>query len=57
MKKLSRLDIWDFELLNDYNLKDPRNILDKLLHSYLRNTKGISNMLVIRALDKVLKYI
>ena len=54
---LRKLDIWDREFISYYNLKDERNILEKLLHKYLYVSQIYSNSLLIRVIDKVLKKI
>lgn len=55
MKQLRKLPIWDKEFCDYYGLKDPRTLIDKLVHSYAHWTRFRSDSLVIRALDKVLK--
>lgn len=57
ISKIRQLDIWDDDLLLDYNLKDPRNLGDKIVHLYLRSTKKIAKSLFIRAIDKLLKLV
>lgn len=48
------IDIWDKIFLHKFNISDPRNYLDKLLHSYLRNTQIIFEWYPIRFIDKIL---
>jgi len=43
--------------LDGINLKNKRTLLAKLLYFYLHSTKNISNSLLIRTIDKVLKVI
>ena len=51
------LNIWKKDFLTALNIEDPRNILIKLLHIYLKNTQKFSHKLVIRFIDKILKYL
>lgn len=55
------LDIWNKVWIDDmkYQLEisDPRNIIIKLFHIYLRKSQNFSNSLVIRLLDKAFKKI
>jgi len=55
MKELRKLDIWDDVFLKTYHLDDPQRKVDKLVHSYLRNTVQRNNNKIIRGLDKVIK--
>jgi hypothetical protein len=55
LKKIAKLDIWDNDFIETYNLKDPRNIWIKLLHQYLRKTQKYKSTILVRAIDKVLK--
>lgn len=55
IRKLRQLDMWDPEFLQEYQLSDPRTVLDKLLHGYLHKTKLLKDKLWVRALDKCLK--
>lgn len=54
-KELRRLDIWDDAFLKSYDLKDPQRLLDRCVHSYLRNTVLIKDNVAIRFMDKVIK--
>lgn len=54
MKELGKLCIWDEEFLERYQLKDPRRMLDRCVHSYLRKTARNKNLMV-RIMDRVLK--
>ncbi len=56
-KYYQKLDVWDADFLTVNALKDPRNIIVKLLHFYLRKTQGYTNNILIRVMDKVLKKI
>ena len=56
-KKFSQLDIWDYELFRDYNLTDHRSFSVKVFHFYLRCTKNIAGSIIIRVVDKVLRFI
>ena len=55
LKEIAKLDIWDKDFLDAYNLKDPRKWYFKILHSYLHSTQKYKSNIVIRAIDKVLK--
>ncbi len=55
MRQLRKLPIWDKEFRENYGLKDPRTLLDKIVHSYAHCTRFLSGTLVVRAIDKVLK--
>jgi len=57
LKNIKRLDIWDQEFLLKYNINDPRTIVDKIIHLYLNKSNGISNTLIIRSIDRILKLI
>ena len=57
MKELRRLDIWDEVFCSTYNLEDPRRIVDKWVHSYLRNTAKKRDKKMVRIIDKILKRI
>lgn len=50
-----KLDIWDDEFLQKYEVKDPRRPIDKLMHWYLRKTNKWQKTLPIRAIDKMLR--
>ena len=54
---LRKLDIWDEDFLHYYNVKDPRNMIDKLVHEYLHRTSKCHKNMIIRAIDKILKNI
>jgi hypothetical protein len=56
-KQLRKLDIWDREFVSYYNLKDERNIWEKILHKYLHVSQKYSNSLLIRVVDRFLKKI
>ena len=49
-------DIWDEDTLQRLNVKDPRGFGWRCLHYYLRKTQPISRTLLIRAIDKILKF-
>lgn len=50
-----KLDIWSEDFLSDNKLSDPRHIVDKILHWYLRKTIPYANLIIIRGIDKILK--
>jgi hypothetical protein len=51
----NKIDIWNRDFLKEYNYSDPRSVLVKLLHFYLRCTQNFSHFLFIRGVDKILK--
>lgn len=55
MKELRKLDIWDKGFLQSYGLEDPRRMLDKRIHSYLKKTAEKKDDKIFRLLDKVIK--
>lgn len=57
IKRFSKLDVWDDSFLKRNNLKDPRSILDKVIHFYLRKTSKYSYLFVFRCLDRIMKYL
>lgn len=57
IKQLRKLDIWDDEFIQYYNLKDERRLLDRWMHLYLHATNRYKSNLIIRAIDKIFKYL
>lgn len=57
MKYLRKLDIWDNEFVKYYNLKDERRLLDRWIHIYLHATNKYKSILLIKALDKIFKFL
>ncbi|MDR3327233.1 MAG: hypothetical protein LBT04_03765, partial [Prevotellaceae bacterium] len=61
IKHFQKLDIFDNEYLQKlskiagYEIKDPRNFANKLLHFYLRKTQKYKHTFFIKNIDKVLK--
>lgn len=51
---LSKLDIWDSEFLNQFQIKDIRSCWIKLIHKYLKNTQNLTDKLFVRIIDKIL---
>lgn len=56
VEQLRRLDIWDEDFLQYYKIEDKRRWIDKLIHQYLHKSDKRKNSLIVRVLDKVLKY-
>ena len=56
-KVLAKLDIWDEEFVQYYDVQDSRRYLDKWLHIYLHITNKYKNNIAIRLIDKLLRYI
>ena len=52
---LRKLDIWDDDFLHYYKVKDPRKLVDRMVHKYLHCTSSCNNNIIIRAIDKILK--
>lgn len=50
-----KLDVWDKDFLNKYNIKDPRSLGIKLLHFYFNLTSKYHKIFIVRIIDKVLK--
>ncbi|MCL1868551.1 MAG: glycosyltransferase family 2 protein [Paludibacter sp.] len=63
IKFFRKLDIWDKIWLAQLSeiagkeIKDPRNLFDKLVHFYLRRTQKIKRNIFIKIIDKFLKKI
>lgn len=55
ISKFAKLDVWDKDFLKKNNIDDPRNILHKILHFYLRITNEYQKTILIRSIDKMLK--
>ena len=55
MKDLRRLDIWDDEFMKTNNLKDPRRLIDKWIHSYYRKTALKTDGFMVRFVDSLIK--
>lgn len=55
MKDLRRLDIWDDEFVKMSNLKDPRRMIDKWIHSYFHKTALKTDGFMIRFIDGMIK--
>ena len=55
LKHFRKLNIWDKDFVEKYNLQDPRNWSDKLILFYLDLTNKYSQTIIIRAIDKILK--
>jgi len=52
-----KLDVWDEHFLQKLGLKDPRNVIDKIIHAYLRVTQKYSDTILVRGIDWVIKKI
>ena len=55
IKYFAKLDIWNNDFIEAYNLKDPRKWYHKLLHCYLHKTQKCRSNIVVRGIDKLLK--
>lgn len=54
-KRIHKLDIWEKEFVDTFELIDQRSFLIKLLHTYLRATNKYQDHILIRIIDKILK--
>ena len=57
IEKYAKLDIWQPRLLEMLQIKAPKQGAWKILHSYLRRTQKYRTNILVRAIDKVLKFI
>ena len=55
-KTIRKLDIWDKNFIDENNIIDPRNFLDKVIHFYLKLTHRSPNF-IVKLIDKTLTYI
>ena len=55
IENLKKIDLWDSEFLENYQILDPRSLIDKGIHFYLRNTQSIKSCLIVRIIDRILK--
>lgn len=51
------LNIWKNELLASLKICDPRNMQTRILHFYLIYSQKLSNSILIKFIDKLLKMI
>lgn len=57
IKKFKIIDVWSTDLCEKLGVKDPRTIIWKLLHKYLRYTNPYYRFIIVKTIDKILKYI
>ena len=57
INKFLKINIWDKELNYHLNCDDNRPLIRKIIHKYLNKTDKISNNLIIKLIDKLLKKI
>lgn len=55
IENIKKIDLWDSEFLKNYQILDPRSLIDKGIHFYLRNTQSIKSCLIMRIIDRILK--
>ena len=55
LKHYEKLNVWDKDFRQKYNISDPRRINYKLLHSYFNITHQFQNVIFVRLIDKLLK--
>ena len=53
----AKIDIWDEPMLTYLGVEDPRSWCMKLVHAYLRWTQTYHDNILVRGIDKVLKFI
>lgn len=56
-KEIRKLDIWDESFLSYYGVQDKRTIIDKIVHSYLHRSYLKRSSIVVKWIDKCLKFI
>lgn len=56
IKKFQSIDVWTDELCEAVDQSDPRSMGWKCLHAYLRITQPICRTIVVRGIDKILKF-
>lgn len=56
IEKFLGVDIWDEDLCNELQIQDPRTIGWKILHHYIRKTQSYQDTIIVRGIDKILKY-
>jgi glycosyltransferase involved in cell wall biosynthesis len=65
-QKFKQIAIWDVnwsEIAQKYNIhpncdyQDPRNSIDKIIHSWLKQTQAIKNNFFVRLVDKLLMFL
>lgn len=57
IEKFKKIDVWSSALCKELNAIDPRTTAWKFLHNYLKYTNSYSRWLIVRIIDKMLKYI
>lgn len=57
LKSAAKLDIWDKDFVDEYSLKDPRRFWMKVIHWYLKITQAIKDRLIVKTIDKALKFL
>lgn len=55
IERYMKLDVWDKVFLEEYKMIDPRSFFIKIIHFYFHITNRITNLLIIRVIDKILK--
>lgn len=57
MRTLAKLPIWTTDFISYYNLTDPRPWYIKMVHNYLAITTPFRSVILVRAIDKLLKLV
>lgn len=57
IKYFSKLNIWNSDFVQEYGLKNPQSLLDKLMMYYLSSTKKWASTFIVKSIDYVLKKI
>lgn len=56
ISKFQPLDVWTQEFCAEIGVNDPRSLKWKSIHYYLQTTQPFRNSVIVRVVDKVLKY-
>lgn len=57
IKKYTKLNVWQKDLIKYLDIRDPRSSYEKILHKYLNYSRDKRHMLIFRLIDKMLSYI
>lgn len=55
IKKIGQIDIWEKDFIKNYQVRDPRTILQKCIHLYSLRTNKIRRNIVVVLIDKILR--
>lgn len=54
-KLIGQIDIWEKDFIENYQVRDPRTILQKCIHLYLSRTNKIHRNIIVVVIDKILR--